>query len=227
MYTYALTANSQVIIRSDGLQIWPDPTNTDYIAYLAWVDAGSTATPVPETSLTDAQSAQVAALSVACAEAIMSGFLSSALGAKYTYPSQAKDQTNLASSVLSALLCVQDATTWVADTLYAVGSLVPAGGQIFVNTVLGTSGATQPTWPTAVGTSVLDGGAQWQIWSTPFWCESAAGVWAWIPHSASQIQQVGRDGIAAVLAMQAKNVAFAAQVMAATTVAAVDAVVWS
>jgi len=32
------------VIRDDGATIPPDPANSDYVAYLAWVDAGNTAT---------------------------------------------------------------------------------------------------------------------------------------------------------------------------------------
>jgi hypothetical protein len=34
--------------RDDGKFIPADPGNTDYVAYLAWVAAGNTATPMPE-----------------------------------------------------------------------------------------------------------------------------------------------------------------------------------
>lgn len=63
-------------------------------------------------------------------------------------------------------------------------------------------------------------------WTTPFWCMDAAGAWAFVPHTAAQIQQVGADGKAAVVTALEKNAALAAQVMADTTVAAVQAVAW-
>lgn len=64
-------------------------------------------------------------------------------------------------------------------------------------------------------------------WKTPFWCADASGAWAYTDHSAAQIQQVGQDGKAAVLACLQKKAQFAAQVESATTVAAVQAVVWA
>lgn len=63
-------------------------------------------------------------------------------------------------------------------------------------------------------------------WTTPFWCQDSAGAWAFVPHSAAQIQQVGADGKAAIVAALEKNAALAAQVMAAASVAEVQAVVW-
>lgn len=64
-------------------------------------------------------------------------------------------------------------------------------------------------------------------WTTPFWCADANGAWAFRPHTATQIQQVGTDGKAAILAAMQKNQQLADQVNAATTVADVQAVVWS
>ena len=63
-------------------------------------------------------------------------------------------------------------------------------------------------------------------WTTPFWCQDSTGTWALAPHTAAQIQQVGLDAKAAIVAAVTKNASLSAQVMAATTVAAVQAVVW-
>lgn len=63
-------------------------------------------------------------------------------------------------------------------------------------------------------------------WTTPFWCEDASGAWAWVPHTAAQIRQVGQDGKAAVLAAQSKAASLLAQIAAATTVDAVHAIAW-
>ncbi|MGH8782051.1 hypothetical protein [Paraburkholderia sp.] len=62
-------------------------------------------------------------------------------------------------------------------------------------------------------------------WTTVFWCE-AGGQWAFASHTATQIQQVGQDGMAAILATKTKNQQLATQVMVATTIAAVQAIVW-
>jgi hypothetical protein len=64
-------------------------------------------------------------------------------------------------------------------------------------------------------------------WTTPFWCADSNGNWAFVNHTAAQIQQVGQDGKAAILALQAQNATLAAQVNAAATIDAALAVTWS
>ena len=63
-------------------------------------------------------------------------------------------------------------------------------------------------------------------WTTPFWCADAKGVWSFQMHSAAQIQQVGADGKAAVATAQTKLATLSAEVMAATTADAVNAIAW-
>ncbi|MEX3764449.1 DUF4376 domain-containing protein [Paraburkholderia phenoliruptrix] len=178
-------------------------------------------------TLAQAQAAQLAALSAACAAAIVGGFASLALGATHTYPSKITDQQNLASSVLDSVMA-KASPGWAASTQYDAGTIrVSSTGVPYKCVSAGTSGAAAPAWPTAPGTIVNDGTAQWQLWTTPFWCADAGGNWAWTDHSADQIQTVGRDIKAAILACQAKNAQLAAQVAAATTVAAVQAITWN
>ena len=54
MYTYTLIYNSNCILRSDGVNIPPDPDNADYQVYLAWVAEGNTAAAWPTPAVTQA-----------------------------------------------------------------------------------------------------------------------------------------------------------------------------
>jgi len=64
-------------------------------------------------------------------------------------------------------------------------------------------------------------------WTTTFWCADSTGAWSFANHTAAQIQQAGNDGASWVAACQTQLAALNAQVAAATTVAAVQAVVWT
>lgn len=44
---YQLTADNTIRRTVDGASIPPDPANTDYAAYLAWLEAGNTPDPAP------------------------------------------------------------------------------------------------------------------------------------------------------------------------------------
>ena len=46
--TYQLTTGDTIKRLSDDAFIPPDPANTDYQAYLEWVEAGNTPEPAPE-----------------------------------------------------------------------------------------------------------------------------------------------------------------------------------
>jgi hypothetical protein len=152
---------SQFYATTEGL-----PSQTNDVWAQTWVQ-----TPVP---LAQAQALQANIVDSACANAIVSGFTSSALGSAYTYPSKTTDQQNLAASVLASIL----------------------------------PGVTAD-------------------WTTPFWCANSSGVWAWVTHTAAQIQQVGTDSKTAILNYQSQNAQLQAQIAAATTIDAVLAIVWT
>ena len=67
--TYQLTTGDCILRIADNAFIPPDPANTDYAAYLAWLDEGNTPEPAPEPApapeLTPAEKLAAAGLTVA------------------------------------------------------------------------------------------------------------------------------------------------------------------
>jgi len=64
-------------------------------------------------------------------------------------------------------------TAWQASNSYAVGNIVRAtttqsSGLVFRCTVAGTSAATQPAWPTDIGSTIADGGVTWAAISSVY-----------------------------------------------------------
>src|SRR5271156_5549939 len=222
MYTYTLIANSTSILRSDGAVIPAVEANSDYAAYLKWVAAGNTTSPVPGPTLAQAQTTQTALLNSACQTAITSGFTSSALGSTYTYPSQITDQLNL-NSCASAANIALTSPAWVAGGTVATGQLTTMFNQGFIATQGGVSSSNAQNWSV---TPVDDGSVVWNVWTIPFKCMNSSGTWAYVAHTASQMRQVGLDGVATIGALLQQYDALAAQVAAATTVADVQATVW-
>ncbi len=121
------------------------------------------------------------------------------------------DEQSSQLAVLSAACCAQILDGFLSDALGAFHAY-PA------------KETDQSNLSASVLASLMPGNAA--DWTTPFWCQDEAGAWAFVPHTAAQIQHVGRDAKAAILAAMSKNETLAAQVRAATTIAAVKAIVW-
>jgi len=64
-------------------------------------------------------------------------------------------------------------------------------------------------------------------WTCLFWCTSGAGVSNFVAHTAAQIQKVGQDALTAIMAAKQKQLTLTMEIEAATSVAAVQAIVWS
>lgn len=149
---------------------------------------------------------------------------------KANYQAYALDTSVSPPEIVSAPASVllQQAQSAQVSTLRNICQAAIVGG--FVSSALGAA-HTYPSTLTdqhnlsgSVVASLLPGLPS--TWTTPFWCQNSSGAWIFAEHTVAQIQQVGSDGKAWVIAQQTQLQELQAQVMAATTIAAVQAVVW-
>lgn len=63
-------------------------------------------------------------------------------------------------------------------------------------------------------------------WTTPMWCQDNTGTWVYANHTSPQVMQVATTGKTFVVGNQTKLTNLITQVNNATTVAAVQAIVW-
>ncbi|MET3229445.1 UNVERIFIED_ORG: hypothetical protein ABIC54_001619 [Burkholderia sp. 1263] len=127
----------------------------------------------------------------------------------------------------SAQLLAKAKAEQVSSLSAACGAAIVSG---FTSSALGSAHTypsnmtDQQNLSTSIMASMLPGTPA--DWATLFWCADSAGNWSWTSHTVAQIQQAGKDGMAAILAQRSKNATLSAQVAAASTVAAVQSVVW-
>jgi hypothetical protein len=96
---------------------------------------------------------------------------------------------------------------WAATTAYSVGDLViptVGNGRIYRCTTAGTSGSSQPTWPTTRGGTVSDGGAVWTEASNTIeagtFSEPNSGGYARVQLTASLAAWAGTQGAGTTVA---------------------------
>ena len=168
-----------------------------------------------------AQGQQVATLSSNCQAAIMAGFTSSATGASLVYTLGLNDQRNALSATIAANGAIQRATTWAASVAYVPNSVIVSGGLYYVTFLGGTSGTVAPTFPTDFVTTVTDNTALWIQLGWPIGTTTGN-----VLITAPQVIELFEQGDKLVADCRKQYMALKAQVMAATTVSAVQAVVW-
>lgn len=76
-----------------------------------------------------------------------------------------------------------DVSEWAASTAYTAGDRAIALSSAhptlwFVATTTGTSGGSQPTWPTVIGATVVDSGVTWRT-ENPISRAKWAHAWRW------------------------------------------------
>lgn len=84
-----------------------------------------------------------------------------------TYKVHAGDISLTGDTIKAALLdeFVPTYSAWVTGTAYSEGDIIiptTRNGRRYRATTAGTSGTAEPTWPTATGGTVVDGGVTWE-----------------------------------------------------------------
>ncbi|MHB8914424.1 MAG: hypothetical protein ACYC4K_01275 [Thiobacillus sp.] len=179
------------------------------------------APPAPTAAqlLSAAQTAQIATLNQACQAAIIGGFLDSVTGLTITL--SATDQTNALMAAQTAKYIIDKSAAWVASAVVPQYETIVENGVYYIAMVGGTTGATIPTFPTAFQTPVTDGTVQWAM-AGQLVGTTTGNVWQ-TPQNIVRLFQIGNNWVSSC---RAQYVSLKAQVLAATTVSAVQAIIW-
>lgn len=128
--------------------------------------------------------------------------------------------TNLGLSLPASLILAKAKVDQITAITQSCAAAIVAG---FSSSALGTA-HTYPSQPT--DQTNLIGAVASGLATVNFWCVDSAGVWGITSHTAAQIKQVLADGGTQRMAYSVKLKGMADQVQAATTVSAVQAIVW-
>lgn len=74
------------------------------------------------------------------------------------------ERADYTATYVAGWLLPEQATAWVTATTYAVGAWVEAGDLFARATTAGTSGGSEPTWPTTAGETAVDGTVTWTVY---------------------------------------------------------------
>jgi len=177
--------------------------------------------PTAAQLLAQAQAAQISALKQSWAKALAVVPVT-INGTTYQIDNSPARQTANLNLAVSMQTVMAQAPAWKASTAVAAGSYCNLNGVYLYCSTAGTTGSSAPTPPTTFGTPVTDGTAAWEL----------LGRHVWLATGTMQLftpQEVLSGAMQMEAYMHQQNVtldSLMAQVNAATTVAAVQAVVW-
>lgn len=144
----------------------------------------------------------------------------SVVNGSLTSPATPTASENLAAGQLAQSQVVDAACAAAIVSGLACDALVPGTPYTYPSKL-----TDQQNLASSVLSSVMPGLTA--DWTTAFWCADASGTWGFRDHTAAQIQAVGVAAKLYIIACITKKIGLEAQISAATTVAAVQAVVWS
>lgn len=173
-------------------------------------------------TLEDARTAQNATLRAACRAEIIGGFAATIGGSPATVTLSPTDQANALAASQAAQGVIAGAVPWSAGLNAPLDTIILVNGVYYIATTGGVTGTSLPTaWPTAFQQTIQDGSVEWAIFGILVGTTNGS-VWA----TAQEIVALFKQGISFINGLRAKYNALKAQVNAATTVTAVQAIVW-
>ena len=143
-------------------------------------------------------------------------------GTNYTLDTAQSKQPADMAIVVAANNALNHPVAWVASTSVAQYAVQLVGSSYLFCTVAGTTGTTAPTPPTTFGTPVTDGTVTWELYGRTLELSDGSHATFTVQELISIFQQVE------VYIHYQKNqkLNLLAQIAAATTVSAVQAIVW-
>ena len=197
-------------------------TNADRTAYV--LDTAGTLTLADAQlacyGLGAIQTAQIATLTKSYQEAITAVPVTINGTAYQVDNTPGKQALNLSLAIVANPMIA--ASAWAASTVYAAGAYCSVGGVILFCSTAGKSGTSAPTAPTAFGTPVTDGTAAWELLGRKVFLQGGSFVYM----TPQQIMSAFQQGELYLHTMSDQLVNLTAQINAATTVSAVQAIVW-
>jgi hypothetical protein len=177
--------------------------------------------PTAAQLLAQAQAAQISALKQAWAQSLNVVPIT-INGTSYQIDNSPARQTANLNLAVSMQTVMAQAPAWTASTSVTAGTYCNLNGVFLYCSTAGTTGSSAPTAPTTFGTPVTDGTAAWELLGRHVWLEDGT-MKLFTP------QEVLSGSMQMEAYMHQQNVTLdglMAQVNSATTVAAVQAVVW-
>ena len=185
--------------------------------YLAWtLVSGSLVQSLPY-----AQAAQSALIKQGFANAV-AAIPFTVNGISYTLDAAQSKQAADMAIVVAANNAMNHPVAWAASTSVAQYAIQLVGSSYLFCTVAGTTGTVAPTPPTTFGTAVTDGTVTWELYGRTLEMSDGSHATFTVQELVSIFQQVE------VYIHYQKNqkLSLLAQIAAATTVSAVQAIVW-
>ncbi len=160
-----------------------------------------------------------------CTNSIYSGFNITINGVHTTITlkedNNTHDQTNALMASMAAQGAMQKSGMWTANTTYYTNSVIVSNSTYYVAFTSGTSGNTQPTFPTEFSVTIQDGTIQW--YKMGFRISTANGVIIVDPPTAVSLFE---QGLFFVNSQREKYGILKSQVMSANTVNDVNMITW-